>query len=185
MRLPAPKLNQSTGRSSPRVLSSIFNGSQNARSIQKLVVLHIPGLTSNVLSLPLPTSATSNPIYSYPYHFHRILLSDPYDLPTSVDPHSEETAVLYGGVPFITRTFSHACLARAPGDAIRMHSVFNTFFQKPVSGEEKKRHIQERISGSCFFNVFPTRIVYLYHSGGHEEQEPGKVPLKCRANGRE
>lgn len=34
-----------------------------------------------------------------------------------------------------------------------MHSVLNTFFQTPVSGEEKKRRIQERISSSslCIF----------------------------------
>ncbi|KAI0255655.1 hypothetical protein BJV78DRAFT_1177589 [Lactifluus subvellereus] len=28
-----------------------------------------------------------------------------------------------------------------------MHYVLNTFFQAPVSGEEKKRHFQERIAG--------------------------------------
>jgi hypothetical protein len=28
-----------------------------------------------------------------------------------------------------------------------MHSVLNTFFQTPVSGEEKKRRLQGRIEG--------------------------------------
>ncbi|KAI9434729.1 hypothetical protein H4582DRAFT_1881782 [Lactarius indigo] len=124
---------------------------QNTQSIQKLVVLLIPGLTSTVLSLPPPpTSATKNPNLPIPIP----LPSDPPppspskppDLPSSIDPHSEEAAALYGGVPFITSTFSHACPTRAPGDSTRMHSVLNTFFQTPVSGEEKKRRIQERIS---------------------------------------
>ncbi|KAH9055829.1 hypothetical protein EDB83DRAFT_2293073 [Lactarius deliciosus] len=124
---------------------------QNTQSIQKLVVLLIPGLTSTVLSLPpLPTSATENPNLPIPIP----LLSDappptpskPPDLPSSVDSHSEEAAAIYGGVPFIARTFSHACPTRAPGDTTRMHSVLNTFFQTPVSGEEKKRRLQERIS---------------------------------------
>jgi RNA exonuclease 1 len=36
-----------------------------------------------------------------------------------------------------------------------MHSVLNTFFQAPVSGEEKKRRLQERIAGpSSSFNGF-------------------------------
>ncbi len=65
----------------------------------------------------------------------------------SIDPRSEEAAVLYGGIPFITRTFSHACPTRASGDANRMHSVLNTFFQAPVSGEEKKRRLRERVAG--------------------------------------
>ncbi|KAH9061888.1 hypothetical protein EDB87DRAFT_383981 [Lactarius vividus] len=124
---------------------------QNTQSIQKLVVLLIPGLTSTVLSLPpLPTSATENPHLPIPIP----LPSDPPppspskppDLPSSVDSQSEEAAALYGGVPFIARTFSHACPTRAPGDTTRMHSVLNTFFQTPVSGEEKKRRLQERIS---------------------------------------
>ena len=49
----------------------------------------------------------------------------------------------------------------------------------------EERRIQERISGSCLLAFFLTRIVYLYRRGEHEEQEPGTVPLKCRANGRE
>jgi RNA exonuclease 1 len=127
---------------------------QNTQSIQKLVVLLVPGLTSTVLSLPpLPTSATKNPNLPIPIPLPSDTppptASEPPDLPSSVDPHSEEAAALYGGVPFITRTFSHACPTRAPGDATRMHSVLNTFFQTPVSGEEKKRRIQERVSGSC------------------------------------
>ncbi|KAH8999593.1 hypothetical protein EDB86DRAFT_2908694 [Lactarius hatsudake] len=124
---------------------------QNTQSIQKLVVLLIPGLTSTVLSLPpLPTSATENPNLPIPIPLPSDppppTPSKPPDIPSSVDSHSEEAAALYGGVPFIARTFSHACPTRAPGDTTRMHSVLNTFFQTPVSGEEKKRRLQERIS---------------------------------------
>ena len=78
----------------------------------------------------------------------------PSDLSPSIDPHSEEDAALYRGIPFITRTFSHACPTRAPGDANRMHSVLNTFFQDPFSGQEKKRRLRERITGLFLCIVF-------------------------------
>ncbi|KAI0248416.1 hypothetical protein BJV78DRAFT_799137 [Lactifluus subvellereus] len=61
-----------------------------------------------------------------------------------------QAAVLYGGVPFISRTISHACPIRAPGD-----SVLNTFFQAPGSGEEKKRRLQERIAAERAGNKDP------------------------------
>ncbi len=104
-----------------------------------------------MLSLPpLPTSATENPnlpiAIPLPPSPPSTAPSFSLDLP-SIDPSSEEAAALYGGIPFITRTFSHACPTRAPGDANRMHSVLNTFFQAPVSGEEKKRRLQERVAG--------------------------------------
>ncbi|KAI0293180.1 hypothetical protein B0F90DRAFT_1670908 [Multifurca ochricompacta] len=137
---------------------------QNQPNIQKLVVLLVPGLTSTVLSLPpLPTSATENPNLPIPIP----LPSDsppstqpaPSDLPSSIDPRSEEAAALYGGVPFIARTFSHACPTFAPGDTIRMHSVLNTFFQAPVSGEEKKRRLQERIAAERTGNKDPSQYL--------------------------
>jgi RNA exonuclease 1 len=113
-----------------------------------------------VLSLPpLPTSSTENsnvpievPAPTNPLPSKR---SQPVELPSSIDPRSEEAAAFYGGIPFITRTFSHTLPTRAPGDAIRMHSVLNTFFQGPVSGEEKKRRLLERIAGpSLLHNPF-------------------------------
>jgi hypothetical protein len=68
---------------------------------------------------------------------------------------SEVAAALYGGVPFVSRTFSHACPTHAPGDANRMHSVLNTFFQVPVSGEDKRR-LQVRIAGPySLFDILP------------------------------
>ena len=128
-------------------------------------------------SHPFPT-AFSPPqpprtlIYPYPYRFHRILhptLSDPSDLPTHFRRPSlgRRRGTLWRHSVHHTH-LSHVCPTRAPGDAIRINSVLKTFFQTPVSGEEKKRRIQERISGSCFLTVFPTRIAYWYRSGGHE-----------------
>jgi len=131
--------------------------SQNTHSIQKLIVLLVPGLTSTVLSLPpLPTSATENPnlpiAIPLPSSPPSPVPSSPPDLPSSIDPRSEEAAALYGGIPFITRTFSHACPTLAPGDSNRMHSVLNTFFQAPVSGEEKKKRLRERVAGLYLFS---------------------------------
>ncbi|KAH9965648.1 hypothetical protein BJV74DRAFT_869879 [Russula compacta] len=137
---------------------------QNPNNIQKLVVLLVPGLTSTVLSLPpLPTSATENPNVPIPIPFPPdpplSTPSAPPDLPSSIDPRSEEAAALYSGIPFIVRTFSHACPTRAPGDTNRMHSVLNTFFQAPVSGEEKKRRLQERIAAERTAKKDPTQYL--------------------------
>ena len=150
---PTPKLDQSTGQSvfSPSVILRIQRFAEYAQHTKACRPSH-PRFD---IYRPFPTaSATSYSNLPIPIP----LPSDPAPYPirsTSVNPHLEEAAVLYGGVPFITRTFSHVCPTRAPGDAIRMHAVLNTFFQTPVSGEEKKRRIQERISGSCFVTVFP------------------------------
>ncbi|KAF8496216.1 hypothetical protein F5888DRAFT_1706478 [Russula emetica] len=137
---------------------------QNPHSIQKLVVVLVPGLTSTVLSLPpLPTSATENPnlpiTIPLPPSPPPPTPSSPPDLPSSVDPRSEEAAALYGGIPFIARTFSHGCPTRAPGDANRMHSVLNTFFQAPVSGEEKKRRLLERVAAERSAKKDPTQYL--------------------------
>ncbi|KAF9010833.1 ribonuclease H [Cyathus striatus] len=102
----------------------------NATQIQRVVTLLIPGLTPEVLALPpLPTSATQNPN-----------LPLPIPLPSQVHPESLSIAI-----PYIGSTFSHACPTRAPGDQSRMHSVLSTFFQGPVSGEERKRRATERV----------------------------------------
>lgn len=102
----------------------------NTNLIQRLVVLLIPGLTPDLLSLPpLPTSATSNP-------------NLPLSIPLPPLPTEGQTI---NSVPFIAATFSHACPTRAPGDQTRMHSVLSTFFQGPISGEEKKRRMTQRL----------------------------------------
>ena len=100
--------------------------------IQKVVTLLVPGLTPDLLSLPpLPTSATVNP---------NLPLSIP--LLSSADVGSSTGAA---SIPFIASTFSHACPTRAPGDQTRMHSVLSSFFSGPVSGEEKKRRLTQRV----------------------------------------
>ncbi|KAF8149431.1 hypothetical protein B0H34DRAFT_733720 [Crassisporium funariophilum] len=105
----------------------------NAKQIQKVVALLIPGLTPDILSLPpFPTSATVNP---------NLPLSIPLLPPPSSDAGAESAA----SIPFIASTFSHACPTRAPGDQTRMHSVLSSFFTGPVSGEEKKRRLTQRV----------------------------------------
>ncbi|KAF9462298.1 ribonuclease H [Collybia nuda] len=103
----------------------------NTQLIQKVVALLIPGLTSELLSLPpFPTSATSNP---------NLPLSIPL-LPRTPDASPKPN------VPFIAATFSHACPTRAPGDLTRMHSVLSSFFHGPVSGEEKKKRMEKMLA---------------------------------------
>jgi hypothetical protein len=134
------------------------------------LVFPVCALIPHVLVFPEPTSSRTYihcAFLSPPSHLHPPATENPNvpitiplppdpppptsssisDLPSSIDPLSKEAAVPYGGIPFITRTFSHACPTRAPCDANRMHSVLNTFFQAPVSGEEKKRRLQERVNG--------------------------------------
>ncbi|KAF8893593.1 hypothetical protein BD779DRAFT_1507113 [Infundibulicybe gibba] len=96
---------------------------ENAQNIQKVVAVLIPGITPELLALPpLPTSATVNP-----------------NLPIPIPLSSTS------GIPFIASTFSHACPTRAPGDSTRMHSVLSSFFNGPVSGEEKKKRIAQKL----------------------------------------
>ncbi|PCH42778.1 hypothetical protein WOLCODRAFT_138067 [Wolfiporia cocos MD-104 SS10] len=103
---------------------------ENPGSIQKVVVLLIPGITRDTLALPpLPTAATANPN-----------LPIPIPLPRAA---GEGGAGAAGGLPFIAGTFSHACPTRAPGDQTRMHSVLSAFFQGPITREEKKRRMAE------------------------------------------
>ena len=53
-------------------------------------------------------------------------------------------------LPFIARTFSHACPTHAPGDSSRMHSVMGAFFQGPISYEERKRRTIPSLKGASF-----------------------------------
>ncbi|EGO25969.1 hypothetical protein SERLADRAFT_369315 [Serpula lacrymans var. lacrymans S7.9] len=99
---------------------------ENHRSIRKVVALLIPGLLPSFLALPpLPTSATANP-------------NLPLSIPLPTDSSTE--------IPFIASTFSFACPTRAPGDQTRMYSVLSSFFQGPVSGEEKKKRLLQRVA---------------------------------------
>ncbi|KAK0466230.1 ribonuclease H [Desarmillaria tabescens] len=101
----------------------------NAPLIPKIIVLLIPGLTTELLSLPpFPTSPLVNPNVPIPI-----------PLPPKVVSGGPTT-----NVPFIASTFSHACPTRAPGDQTRMHSVLNTFFTVPISATEKKKREEQK-----------------------------------------
>ena len=106
---------------------------KNARAVQKVVTLLIPGLLPDFLALPPPpTSATANP-----------------NIPVAIPLPSDSKTPF----PFIASTFSHACPTRAPGDQTRMYSVLASFFQGPVSGEEKKRRIEARLACMRYFTL--------------------------------
>ncbi|KAG8214189.1 hypothetical protein J3R82DRAFT_10978 [Butyriboletus roseoflavus] len=109
----------------------------NARSVQKVVTLLIPGILPDFLALPPPpTSATANP-----------------NIPVAIPLPTESKKSPF---PFIASTFSHACPTRAPGDHTRMYSVLGAFFQGPLSGEEKKRRIEARIASERAFDKDPS-----------------------------
>ncbi|KAJ8502161.1 hypothetical protein ONZ51_g150 [Trametes cubensis] len=117
---------------------------ENPRSVTKVVALLIPGLTPDILGLPpLPTSATANP-------------NVPIAVPLPPAMPSEDAAP---GVHFISSTFTNACPTRAPGDQTRMHSVLNAFFQGPVTGEEKKRRLTERLTSERAQEKSPLRYL--------------------------
>ncbi|KAI0776562.1 hypothetical protein BD413DRAFT_644823 [Trametes elegans] len=117
---------------------------ENPRSITKVVALLIPGLTPDILGLPpLPTSATTNP-------------NVPLAVPLPPAQHPEDGLF---GVPFISSTFTYACPTRAPGDQSRMHSVLNAFFQGPVTSEEKKRRLTERLTSERAQEKSPMRYL--------------------------
>ncbi|KAL1750700.1 hypothetical protein FB107DRAFT_223404 [Schizophyllum commune] len=114
----------------------------NALQIQKVVVLLVPGITREVLSLPPPpTSATTNP--NFPIS---IPLRPPPDAPTI-------------GLPFVSSTFSHAVPTRAPGDANRMHSVLSTFFNGPVSEQERRQRMAARAASEASTANDPSRYL--------------------------
>ncbi|KIM31905.1 hypothetical protein M408DRAFT_327301 [Serendipita vermifera MAFF 305830] len=103
----------------------------NRPSIQRVVVLLVPGIVPDVFTPPLrPLPNTSNPLLHVPA------------LAPSFASTSTPTAT--SKLPFLS-TFMHAVPTKAPGDAQRMHSVLHSFFMGPVTGEEKKRRIMARI----------------------------------------
>lgn len=91
---------------------------QNPSHVSTLCVLLIPGLTLPLLDIP--TANTSNK-----------------NMPISIPPSIPR-------LPFLQR-FMHACPTKAPGDKSRMFSVVSEFVSCEVTGEEKKRRMEERI----------------------------------------
>ncbi|KAH9009929.1 hypothetical protein EDB83DRAFT_447129 [Lactarius deliciosus] len=104
---------------------------RRTRKVYKNFSSRSPGLISSIISPPLlTTSTTENPNLPTPTPL-------PPDFLPSVLFRSEAAAALYGGVLFISRTFSQRCATHAPGDATCMQSLLDTFFQASVSGKEK------------------------------------------------
>lgn len=103
----------------------------NRASIQRTVVLLVPGITHDVFSPPLKQEPnTANPLLHVP----------------AISPNKPASDGSQSKLPFLS-TFLHAVPTKAPGDAQRMYSVLHGFFMGPVTGEEKKRRIMERIKG--------------------------------------
>ena len=69
---------------------------------------------------------------------------------------------------YISPFLFQACPTRSPVDAIRMHSVLNTFFSKPLSVRgEKETHTAAQFWFMSFFflfflSFFFTQTVYLF-----------------------
>ncbi|KZV61427.1 hypothetical protein PENSPDRAFT_759442 [Peniophora sp. CONT] len=122
---------------------------ENKANVKGVVVLLVPGLTHDVLGLKKPsTDPTTCPHLpvSVPLEIAASKSGDD-EMEEDEEEGKEEKAARLGGVPFISRTFSHALPTRAPGDSTRMHSVLAEFLSAPVTGEEKKRRTLARIQG--------------------------------------
>ena len=146
--------------------------------IEKVVVLLVTGITSDLLCLPpLPTSAMANPNLplAIPLLSHHVM---------GAGASQDEPLAVH--IPFIASTFSHACPTRAPGDQTRMHSVLSAFFQGPVSGEERRKRVVQRLTcmsvSFLFFFVYTKMILC---SRGIDEQGPGSTCALGRPNDRE
>ncbi|KAH8114295.1 hypothetical protein DFH11DRAFT_1727273 [Phellopilus nigrolimitatus] len=116
--------------------------------VEVFVTLFVPGILPEHLKINIQsTSATLNP--NLP-----VSIPLPRDASAPLQTGPVVVKTLFGGskeivpdappdtsakLPFVARTFSHACPTRAPGDSYRMHSVLGAFFQGPVSADERKR----------------------------------------------
>ncbi|KAF8629302.1 hypothetical protein AX15_003519 [Amanita polypyramis BW_CC] len=126
----------------------------NVQMIEKVVALLIPGITSELLSLPpLPTSATTNP--NLPIAIP--LLSHVTASGSSATQNGDVPLATF--IPFIASMFSHACPTRAPGDQTRMHSVLSAFFQGPVNGEERRRRVVQRLASEALMKKDPAQYM--------------------------
>ncbi|KAF8697258.1 hypothetical protein AX14_001396, partial [Amanita brunnescens Koide BX004] len=117
--------------------------------IERVVAVLVPGITSDLLNLPpLPTSATANP---------NLPLAIPLLSHNAAEAGASQDGPLGVHIPFIASTFSHACPTRAPGDQTRMHSVLSAFFHGPVSGEERRRRVVQRLKSEALMNNDPAQ----------------------------
>jgi RNA exonuclease 1 len=113
----------------------------NRTSIQRIVVLLVPGITRDVFQPPLQRQANSNsPLLHVPAAAQSFFRTTPTPAPLSK-------------LPFLSM-FLHAVPTKAPGDSYRMHSVLHGFFMGPITGEERKRRMSERIKSEFHHGVF-------------------------------
>ena len=153
-------MRQSVGRCASPAIVSLLNGCgiRNAHKAHRACRSGFDICPSSLYPLS-PPQPWRIPIHPYPYLSQRTLYLSYQNHLTfpllSTLPQKKPGCSM---AAFLSRThIFHACPTRAPGDAIRMHSVLSTFFQAPVSGEEKKRCRLERISGSCP-HLFPHSV---------------------------
>lgn len=122
------------------------------------MVLFVPGvLPEHINVASVPSSRGSYIPVAIPL--------PPKSLAASTDEQPVVVKTLFGGtkeivphrkpsdapkLPFIARTFSHACPTHAPGDSSRMHSVMGAFFQGPISYDERKRRTIASLKGERF-----------------------------------
>ncbi|THH05849.1 hypothetical protein EW145_g4504 [Phellinidium pouzarii] len=134
---------------------------------KKVVVLFVPGILPEHLNVDVqPVNATTNP-------YLPVSIPLPSGSSTSFQPHLQQPGptvvkTLFGmtkeiisharvepsvstKLPFVSRTFSHACPTRAPGDALRMHSVLSAFFQGPINADERRRRVAASLKGTFYF----------------------------------
>ncbi|PLW05230.1 hypothetical protein PCANC_27595 [Puccinia coronata f. sp. avenae] len=94
---------------------------KNKSSVEKMVVLMIPGITNELLGISKPDNTSIMPF-----------------------PLASQTSQL----PIFQSLFSHACPTRAGGDRLRMFSCFNVFLTCPLSAMAKVKRDEERKKSS-------------------------------------
>jgi RNA exonuclease 1 len=97
---------------------------QNKRSIRRLVVVFIPGITPASLGIPTPPLGHNMPCP---------LVPDPVQPP--------ETSL-----PVFHSLFSHYCPTRAPGDKYRLHSCLQNLTTAPLPPAEKTKRQRDRVN---------------------------------------
>ncbi|KAH8114272.1 hypothetical protein DFH11DRAFT_1596896 [Phellopilus nigrolimitatus] len=88
-------------------------------------------------------------------------------------------------LPFVARTFSHACPTRAPGDSYRMHSVLGAFFQGPVSADERKRRTVASVKAAKEVDTKDPSVFVLTPAQMVENEYPLPSYLRDASGGRE
>ncbi|KLO10132.1 hypothetical protein SCHPADRAFT_916486 [Schizopora paradoxa] len=136
---------------------------ENRHSIQTVVALLVPGILPEHLNLPpIPTDAMKNPnlplsiplpptsttslgakptLFAPGANYSQLvksLFTSSLE-PIAQDPPQTQQRTDGPLLPFISKTFSHAVPTRAPGDATRLFSVLGSYFDVPLSREERAR----------------------------------------------